>query len=106
MDKEPRCIECAYAVGSDVASGIYVCRRYPKTETKVGDMWCGEWRDKEDGAVTDLRSPMYVVPGPDTVDPSLPTDSTYGATDYHYGKHTISGDAPKKKRGRPRKSGS
>ena len=95
MEKEPRCDQCAYAIGHEVSSGICVCRRYPKTETKAADMWCGEWRDKDAGAVTDLRCEMIYD------DPVLSTtDSTY-----KYTPDTIGGDPPKKKRGRPRKSG-
>ena len=95
MDKKPRCCECAYAVGSEVSSGIYVCRRYPKTETKTADMWCGEWRDELAGAITDLCSGMIYD------DPVVTT------TTYDYTPDTIGGDSfpQKKKRGRPRKSG-
>jgi len=95
MEKEPRCDQCAYAIGHEVSSGIYVCRRYPKTETKAADMWCGEWRDKDTGPI-DMP---YMWPDP--VDPALPTDSTYT----YQPNYTVGVDPQKKKRGRPRKSG-
>jgi len=93
MQKEPRCDSCAYALGNGVAPVI--CCRYPKTVPKTPEMWCGEWRDKDVGAVVDLRAGMYVVP-----DASVTT--------YNYTTDTIGGHPPaglKKKRGRPRKSG-
>ena len=97
MDKEPRCDECAYSIGHEVSSGIYVCRRYPKTEMKTADMWCGEWRDEEYGAVVNLPCVWTVTGGEE----SLPPDTTYT----YDPNHTVGVDPPKKKRGRPRKSG-